>query len=147
MDRYVTTLVGPLAVLLIAAIFVHAFSLSLGVMLLSVGALILAPAWAGWLLVVRAKISPWAASFSGPLLMLVDVFIFGYLPSLALGRFSSAMPDVPEKLVLGSPQLTLFVGVLVGYLLLFPISLAIAGLGAYIGFRDSRTSQREQQIM
>jgi len=34
------------------------------------------------------------------------------------------------------------VGMLIGYILLFPISLGIAGLGAYIGVRDLRRSDQ-----
>jgi hypothetical protein len=145
-ERYAVILLGPLVILLVDAVFVHVFPLSLGVMLLTAGAYLVAPAWAGWLLVTRAKVSPWAAAFSGPVLLFIDAFIFGYLPSLAIGRFSSVAHHAPDKLILGSPEFTTLIGFLVGYLLLFPISLGIAGIGAYIGVRDLRNSQRQQNV-
>jgi hypothetical protein len=144
MRRYFVTLLGPLAVLLVAAIVVHASGprLGLGVMLLTLATFVVAPAWGGWLLVVRAKVSPWAAAFCGPALLFIDTFVFGYLPSLVAGRFSSVENHAPDKLILGSPELTLLVGMLVGYALLFPLSLGIAGIGAYIGVRDLRKAAK-----
>jgi hypothetical protein len=146
MRRYIVTLLGPLAVLLVGAVVVHASGprTGLGLMLLTLGTFVVAPAWGGWLLVVRANVSPWAAAFSGPALVFVDTFIFGYLPSLLAGRFSSVENHVPDKLLLGSPELTMLVGMLVGYLLLFPVSLGIAGLGAYVGVRDLRRAAPRQ---
>jgi hypothetical protein len=139
MGRYVRLLAGPLLLLFVSAVFVQVVStVSFASMLVSLGALVIAPAWAGWLLVVRAKVSPWAAAFCGPALLFVDAFVFGYLPSLALGRISELSQQAADNPLLASPGLTVLAGMLIGYLLIFPISLGLAGLGAYIGARDLR---------
>jgi hypothetical protein len=140
--RYLRTLAPPLVLLLLSAIFVHVASVySLGAMLVTLGAYLIAPAWGAWLLVVRERISPWAAAYCGPALIFIDVFLFGYLPSLALGRLSALEQHASDRLHM-SPEVMVLVGMLIGYILLFPIVLGIAGLGAYIGVRDLRRSDQ-----
>lgn len=145
MERYFRTIFGPLALLLFAAFLLQVSPLFLGVILLSSIAQIIAPAWAGWLVVTRLGYSLALATFSGPLLLFINVFIFGYLPLLTLGKFPSLEGVARENLILDSTALTYLLGMLAFYILWLPVSLIVTALGAYLGVRHMRRPAENQE--
>jgi hypothetical protein len=145
LERYFATILGPLAMLLFAAFLLYSFPLFIGVILLSSAAQVIAPAWAGWLLVSRLDYSVSLASFSGPLLHFVNVFAFGYLPLLVLGKLPSLEGVAPEELIHNSVALTNLLGMVMFYVLWLPVSLAVTALGAYLGVRMRRHAARKEE--
>ncbi|MEZ0231497.1 MAG: hypothetical protein ACAH12_01550 [Methylophilaceae bacterium] len=148
MKRYLTILSGPILMLFLSAILVHVSVLGPEVIVLNTIIQIFALALGGWLLSTRLKFSISAASFSGPLLLFIDIFLFGYIPSILFGQFPPMPEEIsPNQLVLGSFQLTALLGILSAYVFLFPVSLAVAAIGSYIGVRGNRRGLDEESAL
>lgn len=100
---------------------------------------ILIAIWAGYA-IVKSKVGAVAiASFAGPILLFFDhVFIGG-----TLGVITHDFSQLPANVLAGSPfenqpRLAYFLGVLLSFLMFFPVAMAVAAGGGLLARLDER---------
>ena len=146
MKRYFLTLKGPLIILLITGALSeldksNAFSV------LFILAQLFAITSGGWLLSRDLKQSIGTASYGGAVLLCIYIIIVVLLPLILFPPTLPTPTDIQtKKLLFGSFQLTLLIGISVSYLLLLPVSMALAAFGAYLNVSKNKRINEQDSL-
>lgn len=94
--------------------------------------------WGGYAIVKSKTGTVAIASFAGPVLLLVDVLIAG-----TFGVTTHDFSQIPGSILEGTafqnyPRLAYLLGMLISFLMFFPIAMAIAAGGALLAKVDQR---------
>lgn len=93
---------------------------------------IIAVIWAAWLLVDKKGSSVSAASLVGPLFLFIDHVVLGGGLGLLTTDFSQIQFGDEEKLPFDSIQFSYLVGIIISFLMFFPVTMVFGVLGGYM---------------
>ncbi len=140
MNKYLTTLRIPLIVLIINAIIYQLVHVGFGYFgpIVFNSIRIIVVVWAAWLLVEKTGNSIASASFVGPLFLFIDHVILGGGLGILTTNFTQMNVNGTEKLMFESMEASFLSGILISYLMFFPVAIMFGALGGYLGRNGSQ---------
>ena len=127
MKNYLSILKLPIVVLIVNSILLEYISgNAFGLIVFNITRIVIV-VWAGRLLVEKGSLSIAVASFAGPFLLFLDHVLMGGVGGLLIHDFSDIQLDNP----IDNPELTFFMGIIISYLMFFPIFMLFSAFGGY----------------
>ncbi len=141
MLRYFSTIKMPLILLILNAIIYQFINIGFGYFgpILFNFVRIIAVIWAAWLLVDRKGNSVSAASLVGPLFLFIDHVVLGGGLGLLTTDFSQLQFSGDEKLPFESVEISYMAGILISFLMFFPVAVLFGALGGYMAKMGSKS--------
>ena len=140
MLRYLSIIRMPLIVLIFNALIYHFINIGFvgfGPILFNF-IRIITVIWAAWLLVDKEVYSIVSASLVGPFFLFIDHVVLGGGLGLLTTDFSQIHLNGEENLLFENVQLSFLAGIIISFLMFFPVAMLFGVLGGYMAKNGSK---------